>query len=160
MLKRHLLVPFAVFPLGCSSPPACHFTEKFVEEANAGCFIVENNRALFVEGKNGKLALPGGTKKAGEAPQCTAERETWEETGIQVIAQQQIYSFDNGFQLFNCKVRFVDSIEGAGRPWRFEINDIHWLAIDEFDAYLWRFPSQVDRYKEQLIATITADPAL
>jgi len=139
-----------VFLGSCSRAPECKFKGEYESEANAGCFVVRGNKALFVEGKNGKLSLPGGTKKSGEAPQCTAERETWEETGMQVISQTKVHSFENGFQLFDCNLLDSQRMDGSNRPLGLEIDAIHWLEADDFEGRAWRFPEQVERYKKQL----------
>ena len=148
--KLILFTLLSTLLFSCNNAPKCHFDKEFTEEANAGCFIIDNNRALFVEGLNGKLSLPGGSKNAGEAPQCTAERETWEETGIHVVAKRKIYSFDNGFQLFDCDLLPSEKNDGSYRPWRLEIKDIHWLTADKFEKHQWRFYDQIEIYKRLL----------
>ena len=116
--------------------------------------MVSNGRALFVEGRKGKLSLPGGAKLSGEAPQCTAERETWEEAGISVRAQNRLYTFENGFQVFDCDLlpdQSIRSIKGTEGSWGLEIVRVHWLALSELDEFVWRFPDQLDVYKNLLI---------
>ena len=148
------LLPIFLFCLlficSCSKAPDCHYTDAYASEANAGCFIANDNKVLFVEGRNGKLSLPGGGLSSGEAPQCTAEREAWEETGIEVVAREKIMTFENGFQLFNCQAIAGQVLNGSKRPRRMEIKAIHWLAADEFQGHQWRFPDQVEWIRGQL----------
>lgn len=49
------------------------------------CLIRGDNKLVMTkEVLTGKLSLPGGTIEASETPQMTAQRETWEETGMVV----------------------------------------------------------------------------
>ena len=138
--------------LSACQAPECHFLEDNIREANAGCFIVKNQKVLFVEGKSGKLSLPGGTSQFGEAPQCTAERETWEETNLIVIAGRKIDTFENGFQLYTCAISSQQTSNEYRPVWNLEIKAIHWLSLEDFKDKTWRFPDQVDLYKAQLIS--------
>lgn len=72
--------------------------------SNAGCIIVIDNKALFVKQAIGrKLSLPGGTKKPNETAPCTAARETFEETGIDVIVKKQLKKLNNSFIVYQCQ---------------------------------------------------------
>ncbi len=112
----------------------------------------------MVEGKNGLLSLPGGGWHSGESPQCTAERETWEETGIEVKATERIVTFANGFQLFDCQMAGEQAVNGAARPWRFEVANVHWFGEAELsEAKNWRFPDQIALIKTHLNENLKSD---
>lgn len=96
------------------------------------------------------MSLPGGSKETGEVAQCTAEREVWEETGIEVKASKNVTTFKNGFQLFACEIVGKQILDGSARPWRFEVNEIHWIGLDQFEDKIWRFPDQVELMKHYL----------
>jgi len=149
-MKITLGIMILMLLASCAKAPECKFAGTYNSEANAGCLLVDNRKVLLIEGKNGKLSLPGGGKAKGEAPQCTAERETWEESGIEVTAGDKIISFDNGFQLFKCSMVGEQVKDGSERPWRFEVKAVHWLGKDDFEGKEWRFPEQVEFIKSQL----------
>lgn len=55
------------------------------------CVIHADNKLLLVkETLSNKLSLPGGAVNPGESSRLAAERETWEEAGIEVSAVRQI----------------------------------------------------------------------
>lgn len=153
-----LFLPVVVLVASCSRAPECSFSGKFNQEANAGCLVIHGDKALYVEENNGKLSFPGGGLQSGEAPQCTAEREVWEETGIKVRAQRKLITFDNGFQLFECDIAGENALDGSERPWRFEINAVHWFDKHELAGNKpWRFPEQV-KLVQQWLAEAAARP--
>jgi len=52
---------------------------------NAGCIVKKQDYILVVKlRKTGKWDIPAGKSLPGELPSKTAERETWEEAGVQV----------------------------------------------------------------------------
>ena len=52
---------------------------------------------------DGKLQLPAGGRESGESPQCTARRETLEETGLVVRVGEPVGTRSRGrFVLFRC----------------------------------------------------------
>ena len=67
--------------------------------------ILVNGKLLTNRDKEtGKLEIPGGTAVAGELAQCTAHRETWEETGFEVRVGRQLADLNGQFKLFSCDV--------------------------------------------------------
>lgn len=132
------------------NPPACHFKTDKIVEANAGCLVVHNNKLLIIEDHNNVLSMPGGGMDKGETAECTAEREVWEETGIEVKAGKQIKEFENGFKLFACDIVKANSLDGANRPMRKEVKHVLWFGPDDFEKDNWRFPSQVPLMKSYL----------
>lgn len=128
---------------GCSGDaPPCPISDSTLAPANAGCFIIDEGRLLVIRDQTSKLSIPGGGKEAGESPQCTAHRETWEETGLDVTPTDLVAVFDNGFHLFNCTLH-----EGSGEvdpPLRFEVQEAFWLAPEDFQQHQWRYPEQAE----------------
>lgn len=71
--------------------------------ANAACVIRLGSKLLTVTHRlSGKYDLPGGTTDNVETPQCTAHRETWEETGFNVEVGEQLGINENGLQYYSC----------------------------------------------------------
>ena len=128
---------------GCevsAGPPPCPYQLTGDRAPSAGCFSVEAGELLVVQGLNDKLSPPGGKSENGESAQCTAHRETWEETGLALRPTKLLAVFDTGFHLYRCE-RFPGS--GAiDPPLRFEVRAAFYLAPEEFDEWQWRFPGQ------------------
>lgn len=63
-----------------------------------GAVVTHDNKVLLVlRGQppaKDKWAIPGGSVNLGETLQAAAEREVFEETGLQIRAGEVIYSFD------------------------------------------------------------------
>lgn len=139
----------------CTQLPDCRVNPEFAEQAqaNAGCLVRDGDYLLAVEQKDGRLSFPGGQNEDGETAQCTAHRETWEETGLAVEVGQLLHVFDNGFRLYACQP--VDAGIRAGHAlapswwvaWR-EIEAVHWLNPDSIEATGWRYPQQWPRVLE------------
>lgn len=126
---------------GCVlTQPPCPSLLKTAPAASAGCVVVNQNQLLVVEGMNGKVSVPGGSSDDGETPQCTAHRETWEETGLDVRPLELVRVFQNGFHLFNCQLHQQSG--DINPPMRLEIKRAFWLAPDNFQQHQWRFPGQ------------------
>ena len=149
-IESSLLALGIMGSISCSEALKCTYDVEFVAGANAGCLVVNKSRLLIVEDYLGKMALPGGTKKTGEAPQCTAEREVWEETGIEVKARRKIKTFDNKFQVYACDIVANQKLDGSTKPVFSEIERIHWVGIDELESMEWRFPDQVELMSKYL----------
>lgn len=135
--------------LGCgANQPLCPDNSPKLAVKSAGCMVLRQNQLLVVEGYNGKLSIPGGSGDANESAQCTAHRETWEETGLDVRPMELVRVFDNGFHLFRC-----DYDANSGRidpPFRLEIKRAFWLAPEAFGQYHWRFPGQEKWLAQQI----------
>eukprot|EP00406_Dinophysis_acuminata_P058285 CAMPEP_0179283878 /NCGR_PEP_ID=MMETSP0797-20121207/38402_1 /TAXON_ID=47934 /ORGANISM="Dinophysis acuminata, Strain DAEP01" /LENGTH=321 /DNA_ID=CAMNT_0020992643 /DNA_START=53 /DNA_END=1013 /DNA_ORIENTATION=+ len=85
---RVFLRPPAALPkaaLAGGAPPS-PLRSLALAPTNAGCFLVDAGKMLLVKHTSGFLDIPGGTGKVGEPPEATAARETFEETGHQVVA--------------------------------------------------------------------------
>jgi len=148
---RELSAVFLVLLLtACAdSVPPCHFAGQPLEAVSAGCLVVNDDTLLLVQMPGAKFSPPGGSVDAGESAQCAAERETFEESGVAVQAQDLAYTFDNGFHLFWCSP--VDGIEThIARP--LEITSASWYTSAQFSQLRWRFPDQ-----EVLVAALLSE---
>jgi 8-oxo-dGTP pyrophosphatase MutT (NUDIX family) len=114
---------------------------------SASCVVVVEGRLLAIRHRfGGKLGLPGGGAHRGEAPRCTAERETWEETGVAVRALEPVGPVQPHGIVFHCEPRDMNSLPRGIRPPLHalpEVLGIHWLQVDELQHDSWRFPAQL-----------------
>ena len=83
-------------------PQACPFSAETDSAVSAGCFYVQDDKLLVVQDWMGKVSLPGGLGKRGESAQCTAYRETWEETGLLLEPGERVAGFKESFFLYRC----------------------------------------------------------
>lgn len=132
----------------CQGAPPCLSPEKPMAPANAGCLITQGKSMLAIEQHTGKWGPPGGTSEPPEPAQCTAQRETWEETGFTVKATHLIHVFENGFHLFACDIVGDTRINAPND--QIEVKNIDWLDSEKFDRYEWRFPNQVQQLKHYI----------
>ena len=129
--------------------PECPQVGDGNQAPSAGCFAVRDGKLLLVQGLNGKVSLPGGSSEAGESAQCTAFRETWEETGLRLQPRELMRVFDTGFHLYKC----LDAEQGAAidPPIRFEVRDVFFLGPEQFADYEWRFEDQRGLLRQMLL---------
>ena len=75
-----------------------------------GAVVFKDHKVLLVKRSkppgNGLWAIPGGSVELGETLQKAAEREIFEETGINIIAQKPFYTFDVIEKDENNQIRF------------------------------------------------------
>ena len=112
-------------------PPPCAIEPEQLDDlqADAGCLIIRDEMVLLIRGRRSdKLSLPGGASRSPELAQCTAHRETWEETGIDVRVGGFIGRTNTDFYLYDCSaVGLVDELAvlerrsnaGRGQPTAF-----------------------------------------
>ncbi len=130
-------------------PPDCRVAPQFAEtpSGNAGCLIRVEDRMLMVRDRlSGKLGFPAGMARPGEAAQCTAHRETWEEAGLDVEVGRLLRVFDNGFRLYSCSpadpaVRPGVTVGVPDWAWA-EVSEIGWIDPEALFADDWRYPEQ------------------
>ena len=142
-MKSHLVMglSLALSLSGCSQQPPCSVTTGDMGVPSAGCLAVDNGDLLLVKIMGGTYGPPGGTVADDESAQCAAERETWEETGVQVRAGDLAVEFDNGFRLYWCETVVGREVEII-RP--LEIQHADWYAPELFKHLKWRYANQAD----------------
>ena len=113
--------------------PACPYSDTGDQAPSAGCFAVSNGELLLVQGLNGKISPPGGSSKFDESAQCTAYRETWEETGLRLRPGDLLMTFDTGFKLYECDV-LGDSGE-IDPSSQMEVRDAFYLPLGRFGDF-------------------------
>ncbi len=114
----------------------------------AGCLAVVHGKVLVVDSRTGGLTPPGGKSKEGESAQCTAHRETLEETGLSLTPGKLLSVFDTGFHLYACDIH-----AGSGQitPAVMEVKRSFWLDLADFDSVQWRYPGQQDILRKILM---------
>ncbi|MBI2083883.1 MAG: NUDIX hydrolase [Deltaproteobacteria bacterium] len=162
-----LIVLALSLALGCakggyfgSSKTECRVNPKFQSKAhgNGGCFIVSDGKMLVIRHKpTGKFDFPGGTAEKGETSQCTASRETKEETGNSVEVGKLLVNFEK-IRLFDCKPLKKVRLK-ASRGVRDEVSEVLLIDPTKTKAKEWRYPVQhgtlTSIYKQQTRATKT-----
>ncbi|TPV57862.1 NUDIX hydrolase [Aestuariibacter sp. GS-14] len=108
-LLTAILVVLTLF--GCSDPtPSAPFCRSVptalpenVSSEGAACLIRVNNSVLLIRHRlTGKLDFPAGGREGNETLQCTAHRETWEETGFNVEVGPLLSLTASDMPVFNC----------------------------------------------------------
>ncbi|CAH0526035.1 bifunctional NUDIX hydrolase/phosphatase PAP2 family protein [Vibrio hippocampi] len=92
------------------------------ELIGALCLIRSDDRLLLIrEYITHKLSLPGGTIKKGEDPRVTAQRETWEESGIAVDVLDELGRTESAI-IYNCQVQSeIIAYNNSNRDQRLEL---------------------------------------
>src|SRR5690606_32082707 len=95
----------------------------------------------------GKLDIPGGTSEGDESAQCTAHRETWQETGFNVKVGKLLGVKDNGFRFYQCQLSgdFTGELKQFSVP-DWSANEV--TAIQLKDPFVtrdtdWRYPDEL-----------------
>lgn len=131
-----------------ATSPACPDSLQHAPAKSAGCLAIHEGKLLVVQEMTGKVNIPGGSGNPDEPAHCSAHRETWEETGLNVEPVRLIKVFDNGFHLFECHAITTELAETP--PFFAEIRQALWLSDEDFNQYQWRFPEQMDWLKQYL----------
>jgi 8-oxo-dGTP pyrophosphatase MutT (NUDIX family) len=116
--------------------------------SSAGCMVRAGGKLLAVRLMgSGKLDFPGGTREPGESARCTAERETWEESGVDAFAGPLLKVFGTGYNLFLCRPAAGALNPGAALPLPSgagsEVTEVTWIDPHRLKPDEWRFPEQV-----------------
>lgn len=143
-MKKQLLLTVVINTSlsACGGPdaPPCGFSGEPDMAPSAGCFSVIDQRLLVVQSLGGQISPPGGLSRAGESAQCTAFRETWEETGLELRVERKLARFATGFLLYSCE---RDGASGEiNRLPGMEVRQAFYLHPDEFESWEWRYPGQ------------------
>ncbi|MCU7553066.1 NUDIX hydrolase [Alteromonas sp. ASW11-19] len=115
---------------GCADnapqPPVCRTSASVsIEGSAAACIIRTQNTLLFITHRlSGKLDVPGGGRTDDSSLACTAHRETWEETGLNVEVGPVLGTTANGMVLFYC----AESANLAALPSEFAAPG--WAAVE------------------------------
>ena len=123
--------------------------EEDDRRANAGCLILQDDKVLLVTHRwGGKLGEPGGTRDRDELAQCTAYRETLEETGLEVAVGRRLAVMKNGFHLYRCYPREALPTQSLPVPasGMAEIRALDWYALEVLKQEDWRFAYQFDLF--------------
>lgn len=146
------LLALAVSACSTTEDPACPYRGEADFALSAGCLTVVHGRMLVVDSRSGGLTPPGGKSREGESAQCTAHRETLEETGLDLIPGRLVAVFDTGFHLYSCDIH-----AGSGNidPAVLEVRRAFWLDTAKIDEVQWRYPGQGRLIK----ALLTEGPA-
>ena len=136
-----LLIAIAMVLAACSNQPDCSVPTGNMTAPSAGCLVVDQGEVLLVKIMGGTYGPPGGSVDRRESAQCAAERETYEETGVETHAKNLAMRFDNGFHLYWCEAASGRDIN-ITRPR--EIQDADWFTPEEMLQLRWRFPQQGD----------------
>ncbi|MCC2604958.1 NUDIX domain-containing protein [Planctobacterium marinum] len=129
--------------------PVCRISDQHLDDAtgNAGCFIRVNEKLLTLGNiQTGRLDVPGGTADEGELAQCTAHRETFEETGFNVEVGKLLGIAENGFRIYQCQLadEVGEDIDRFPVP-DWTKHEVAFIKLtDPFDtlASEWRYPKR------------------
>lgn len=133
--------------------PACPYEGEPDYAPSAGCLAVVHGRLLVVESRKGGLTPPGGKTRPGESAQCAAHRETYEETGLDLMPRRLVKVFDTGFNLYYCEIHAGSGLIDPGAV--VEVRRGFWLPVEEFDEVQWRFPGQGEALRELVLSPDT-----
>jgi 8-oxo-dGTP diphosphatase len=143
---KHLTTILICLALGACNgdAPSCTFQGEPDGGRTAGCLVVNQGQVLVVkQALTGALSLPGGWGGDSEPSQCTAQRETWEETGLEVEVGELLQIRDQSFHLYRCTAQNIPEPLPPTTTW--EVSAAFFLSPHEFANYDWRFPGQ-DHY--------------
>ena len=145
-----LLAALAALEAGCTvEAPACRVDPAFVDtsRSNSDCVVRNGDRVLAIVHRfSGKLDLPGGRREGEETGQCTAHREAWEETGLDVTVGRLLIE-RNSTMMFDCRLPAnVDPARDFSvPPWGLvEVSGIEWVDPSEQEPADWRFPGELE----------------
>lgn len=151
LLPAAAMLAVALLPAGCGTAPQvppCPYQGEPDFASSAGCLAYVHGRILVVESSHGGVTPPGGKTYPGESAQCAAHRETWEETGLDLMPRQLLHVFDTGFHLYYCEIHAGTGTVVLGPPR--EVRGWSWLPLEDFDRVKWRFPGQGEQLRRLL----------
>lgn len=141
---------------GCADAPPCRIVPEYTDSArgNAACLIRREDEVLAIRHRfSDRLDLPGGRSDGIETGQCTAHRETWEETGLNVVVGPRVSRPDESL-LYECSLS-GDEADLTDRSIsliaRIEVADLTWIDVQESRGRDWRYRWQL-RWIRQILA--------
>ena len=126
-----------------------------------GALVIHDNALLLIKRGNppskGQWAVPGGSVRLGERLTQAAERETLEETGIRIRAEEVIHTFDliqkdpeNGIRYHYVIIDYAGKyISGEPEPGD-DALEARWIPLEDLCQY------EVNRKTLELVAKIIA----
>lgn len=154
LLAIVLLLSPVITGADCPRVPGQEETRR----ANAGCVILRGNKVLLLTHRwGGKLGVPGGTLEPGEQAQCTAYRETQEETGLQVRVGRRLQVMKNGFHLYRCHAASLPEEVNVPFSGLNEVKALGWYRLEQLRREQWRYPYQFDLFRETVRAALAAE---
>ena len=137
----------------CNPPQELLHGKKY---ANSGCLILQNGKILVISRKNKshknseksseekvKTAIPGGRKNQDELSPCTAQRKTFELTGIEATATKKLFTAKNGFTVFLCEGKTQ-----IPQSQKFHGSEISFIEPEKITNY--KYPEQLAEIKKYL----------
>ncbi|OIQ26755.1 MAG: DNA mismatch repair protein MutT [Vibrio sp. MedPE-SWchi] len=124
------------------------------------CVVKADDKLVIVnEILTNKISLPGGTIDPGEAPSLTAQRETWEETGL-VVTVGEVLGYTDTAVIYDCvsdseviAYDYINRLNGNEIPIWFaphygvEISSAMLLSPGSVAYEQYRYPEQWDQIK-------------
>nr|WP_282437329.1 NUDIX domain-containing protein [Vibrio amylolyticus] len=124
------------------------------------CIVNADDKIVLVnEILTKKISLPGGTINPGEAPSLTAQRETWEETGL-VVTVGDVLGYTDTAVIYDCvseseiiAYEFNNDFDGNTMPIWFaphygvEVSSAMLLSPTKLPYERYRYPEQWDAIK-------------
>ncbi|WP_241264236.1 NUDIX domain-containing protein [Bowmanella dokdonensis] len=153
-MRIRIIVACSLVLLACTvEPPAqpmCRVNEQAREATpgNAACLIKIDKWLVTIGHRHsGRLDLPGGLSNGDESAQCTAHRETWEETGFNVEVGEYLGRNAEGFRFYQCQLQGNFGKEFMEFPvpeWASsEVSSIQLTDPYEIQLQDWRFEDEL-----------------
>ena len=127
-----------------------------------GALVIDGGKVLLVRRKNpparGEWSVPGGRVLPGETLQTAAEREVYEETGLNVRAGDPVFAFDliererdNSLRfhyvIVDLLAEYVDGIPAPGD----DAEEAQWVGPEELNGSIGR---ELNRMTRELLCTV------
>ncbi|HJD67171.1 MAG TPA: NUDIX hydrolase [Rickettsia endosymbiont of Bembidion lapponicum] len=132
-----------------------YFTKIYKPNVGAGCMVKKDNLLLVVKTlKSNKYGIPAGKGEKEESIYKTAERETLEETGVNVKAVKLLEDFNGRLYVYECYIIDKDFTLPKNNLLKVpsnainEISEVKFIEIDDITPENVRFPSALPRIKE------------
>ncbi|HAQ49614.1 MAG TPA: DNA mismatch repair protein MutT [Glaciecola sp.] len=159
---------------GCTTemPPAPYCraqqqdTDNYIyaaDSSNAGCLIRFEHQTLLITHRfSQRLDIPGGGAQTDESLACTAHRETFEETGLNVEVLFPVAQTKHGMIIFACIADDMININHFPRPSpSFALTESVQVSLyDLFDLEQesFRFEDDLVPFRDAFIATPASTP--